>query len=113
MAWVTLGALSLVILFSGYSVFFPGKWSVSTFLTYYIDIAIFIGKRYPQFPCLTLVLTSSALWVGSWVFLRAKPVSLADMDLSEIYLIEQEKEEEILEQTIDWKTPSWWVRWLM
>lgn len=44
MAWSTLLALTLVILFSGYSVFFPGKWSTSTFLTYYIDIAIFICK---------------------------------------------------------------------
>ncbi|KAF2635885.1 hypothetical protein P280DRAFT_410704 [Massarina eburnea CBS 473.64] len=46
MAWVTLGALILVILFSGYSVFLSGRWNVSTFLTYYIDIAIFICKSY-------------------------------------------------------------------
>lgn len=50
MAWATLGALCLVIFFSGYTVFFPGRWSVSTFLTYYIDIAIFIGKPFSNFP---------------------------------------------------------------
>lgn len=46
LAWVTGGALVLVILFSGYSVFFPGRWSVGTFLTYYIDIAIFVISRH-------------------------------------------------------------------
>lgn len=44
LAWTTLFALSLVILFSGYSVFFPGRWSVGAFLTYYIDIAIFFRE---------------------------------------------------------------------
>ncbi|KAK4617767.1 Proline-specific permease [Fulvia fulva] len=41
-AWITPLALCLVIMFSGYSVFFPGPWSTSSFLTYYIDIGIFI-----------------------------------------------------------------------
>ncbi|KAI1335936.1 amino acid permease/ SLC12A domain-containing protein [Xylariaceae sp. FL0016] len=47
MAWATLGALTLIILFSGYSVFIGGNWSVSSFLTYYIDIAIFARKWLP------------------------------------------------------------------
>lgn len=111
MAWATLSALSLVILFSGYSVFFPGNWSVSTFLTYYVDIAIFIGKIFAV--SVEARLTSVVLWATSWIFLRAKPVSLADMDLSEIYLIEQEKEEDNGELKVDWRTPSWWTRWLM
>lgn len=61
MAWSTLVAVSLVILFSGTSlkhstsyefanryagfyVFFPGQWSVSTFLTCYLNIVIFLCK---------------------------------------------------------------------
>ncbi|KAK4543240.1 hypothetical protein LTR36_005790 [Oleoguttula mirabilis] len=76
-AWITLGALCLVVLFSGYSVFFPGNWSVSGFLTYYIDLAIFV-----------------VLWALAWVFFRAKFISLKEMDLSEILLIEEEREDE-------------------
>ncbi|KAF2754467.1 hypothetical protein EJ05DRAFT_443227 [Pseudovirgaria hyperparasitica] len=42
MAWATLGTLVVVVLTSGYSVFFPGRWSTSVFLTTYINLPIFI-----------------------------------------------------------------------
>ncbi|KAI5358969.1 putative glycoside hydrolase, family 3, amino acid permease/ SLC12A domain-containing protein [Septoria linicola] len=96
-AWTTLVALVVVILTSGYSGFFSGRWDVSSCLTYYIDIAIFIS-----------------LWMVSLFFFRAKPVSLSDTDLSEIYLIEQERSEAkqmaILEEGF---RDSWWRRWLI
>ncbi|KAE9968107.1 hypothetical protein BLS_006015 [Venturia inaequalis] len=96
MAWSTLLALTLVILFSGYSVFFPGKWSTSTFLTYYIDIAIFIF-----------------LWAASWVFLRGKMVALRDMDFSEMCIIEQMAREEKEFDAVDSERLAWWRRWLI
>ncbi|KAF7197505.1 Proline-specific permease [Pseudocercospora fuligena] len=98
LGWVALIALVLVILFSGYSVFFPGNWTVSGFLTYYIDIAIFIF-----------------LWATAWIIFRAKLVSLFDMDLSEIHLIEREREDE-KQATSMHSVPqlsSWWRKWLI
>ncbi|KAF2166032.1 hypothetical protein M409DRAFT_66925 [Zasmidium cellare ATCC 36951] len=95
MAWSTLGALVLVILFSGYSVFFPGHWSVSSFLTYYIDIAIFI-----------------VLWALAWAVFRTKAVSLKEMDLSEIYVIEQEKEQEV-DMSVGEPRMAWWRKWII
>ncbi|KAB8304043.1 hypothetical protein EYC80_005389 [Monilinia laxa] len=41
-AWITGCILVLIIFFSGVPVFFPGNFTVSGFLTYYINIAIFI-----------------------------------------------------------------------
>ncbi|CAO2658293.1 Nn.00g060160.m01.CDS01 [Neocucurbitaria sp. VM-36] len=96
MAWVTLGALILVILFSGFSVFFPGHWSVSSFLTYYIDIAIFIF-----------------LWSVSWLCFKENPVSLKNMDLLEIHLIEQESEEEKQLAAGKLEKVSWWRKWVI
>ncbi|CAK1367575.1 unnamed protein product [Cercospora beticola] len=95
-AWTTLFALILVILTSGYSVFFPGKWSVSSFLTYYIDIAIFIG-----------------LWLLALLVFRDGPISLSAMDLSEIHLIEREKlvQESNAEDAVN--SASWWRRWVV
>ncbi|KAF2206285.1 hypothetical protein CERZMDRAFT_115817 [Cercospora zeae-maydis SCOH1-5] len=95
-AWSTPFALILVILTPGYSVFFPRKWSVSSFLTSYIDIAIFIG-----------------LWLIAFVKFRDRPISLSAMDLSEIHLIEKEK---LARQTSDMAvvTPaSWWRKWIV
>ncbi|GME40656.1 amino acid permease [Neofusicoccum parvum] len=40
-AWATLLAVFLVIFFSGFDVFFPGNWSVATFITCYLNIPIF------------------------------------------------------------------------
>ncbi|EME81274.1 uncharacterized protein MYCFIDRAFT_140266 [Pseudocercospora fijiensis CIRAD86] len=98
LGWAALCALVLVILFSGYSVFFPGHWSVTAFLTYYIDIAIFIF-----------------LWACALLIFRAKPVSLHNMDLSEIHLIEREREDE--KQAAGMHSvpqlSSWWRKWLI
>ncbi|KAJ4401143.1 hypothetical protein N0V91_008165 [Didymella pomorum] len=93
LAWVTAGALILVVLFSGYSVFFPGRWSVSTFLTYYVDIAIFIF-----------------LWVVAFFFSRSGIVALQDVDLSEIADVEHEKAEIL--HSAD-QNLSWWRKWII
>jgi amino acid transporter len=93
LAWVTGGALVLVILFSGYSVFFPGRWSVGTFLTYYIDIAIFIF-----------------LWVAGFCYARSGIIALQDVDLSEIADVDYEKAQILnsVEQNL-----SWWRKWIV
>jgi amino acid transporter len=93
LAWVTGGALILVILFSGYSVFFPGRWSVGTFLTYYIDIAIFIF-----------------LWVAGFCYARSGIIALQDVDLSEIADVDYEKAQILnsAEQNL-----SWWRKWIV
>lgn len=93
LAWVTGGALVLVILFSGYSVFFPGRWSVGTFLTYYIDIAIFIF-----------------LWVAGFCYARSGIIALQDVDLSEIADVDHEKAQILnsAEQNL-----SWWRKWIV
>jgi amino acid transporter len=93
LAWATGGALILVILFSGYSVFFPGRWSVGTFLTYYIDIAIFIF-----------------LWAAGVCYARSGIIALQDVDLSEITDVDHEKAEIVhsVEQNL-----SWWRRWII
>jgi amino acid transporter len=93
LAWVTGGALVLVILFSGYSVFFPGRWSVGTFLTYYIDIAIFIF-----------------LWVAGFCYARSGIIALQDVDLSEIADVDYEKAQILnsAEQNL-----SWWRKWIV
>jgi amino acid transporter len=93
LAWVTGGALILVILFSGYSVFFPGRWSVATFLTYYIDIAIFIF-----------------LWIAGFCYARSGIIALQDVDLSEIVDVDHEKAAilDSKEQNL-----SWWRKWIV
>ncbi|KNG44681.1 amino acid permease [Stemphylium lycopersici] len=93
LAWVTGGALILVILFSGYSVFFPGRWDVSSFLTYYIDIAIFIF-----------------LWIAGFCYARSGIIALKDVDLSEIAEVDHEKAEILksAEQNL-----SWWRKWIL
>ncbi|KAI4644383.1 hypothetical protein J4E93_006284 [Alternaria ventricosa] len=93
LAWATGGALVLVILFSGYSVFFPGRWSVGTFLTYYVDIAIFIF-----------------LWVAGFCYARSGIIALQDVDLSEIADVDHDKAEILVsvEQNL-----SWWRKWVI
>ena len=93
LAWITAGALILVVLFSGYSVFFPGRWSVSTFLTYYVDIAIFIF-----------------LWVIAFFFSRSGIVALQDVDLSEIADVDHEKA--AILHSVDHNL-SWWRKWII
>ncbi|TGO58536.1 hypothetical protein BOTNAR_0180g00230 [Botryotinia narcissicola] len=42
LAYVSICAFTILLLCNGYSVFFPGKWSVSSFLTAYIGLPIFL-----------------------------------------------------------------------
>ncbi|KAF3045366.1 hypothetical protein E8E11_009198 [Didymella keratinophila] len=93
LAWVTGGALVLVVLFSGYSVFFPGRWSRSTFLTYYVDIVIFIF-----------------LWIVAFFFSRTGIFALQDVDLSEIADVDHEKTEIL--HSAD-QNLSWWRKWII
>lgn len=93
LAWITACALVLVILFSGFSVFFPGHWSVSTFLTYYVDIAIF-----------------AFLWVVAFFFSRSGIVALQDVDLSEIQDVDREKTDIL--NSIESNLP-WWRKWVV
>jgi hypothetical protein len=52
--------------------------------------------------------------LAALVFCRDKFVSLVDMDLSEIYLIEQERAEEKQMMAMLATVPqSWWRRWLI
>lgn len=43
-AWITLLMVFLVVFFSGFDVFFPGNFSASSFLTCYVNVAIFAGS---------------------------------------------------------------------
>lgn len=57
----------------------------------------------------------TGLWATAWAFKRSGFVSLEDMDLSEIHLIEREREEEkqtafIAEQA---ERKSLWRKWLI
>ncbi|KAF5000829.1 hypothetical protein FGRMN_1437 [Fusarium graminum] len=85
MAWTTAVGLVIIILFSGYSVFFPGHWNVSSFLVSYIGIPIFL-----------------CLWGGAYFFLRTPIVPLKTMDLSEMEVIEREKENAPEEEKLPW-----------
>lgn len=77
----------------GFSVFFPGHWSTPSFITFYIDIAIFI-----------------ALWAAGFIFFRSKIVSTSEMDLSEIVVIDRERE--IIESVIKEEKGKWY-KWIM
>ncbi|PQE28497.1 amino acid permease protein [Rutstroemia sp. NJR-2017a WRK4] len=62
-AWITGFIVFLVIFFSGYAVFFPGNFTASGFLTYYINIAIFV-----------------ALYVFFKIFLKSKIIPLESIN---------------------------------
>lgn len=66
---------------------------MSTFLTYYVDIAIFI-----------------LLWVIAFFFSRSGIVALHDVDLSEIGDVDHEKTEIL--QSAD-QHLSWWRKWII
>ncbi|KIV93012.1 hypothetical protein PV10_04257 [Exophiala mesophila] len=94
LGWFTLISVSLVVIFSGYNVFFPGHWSTSSFLTCYIDIAIFIF-----------------LWAVSWFYFRGGILKLSEVDLSEIHKIDVEKETLSLKK--DPELSSWWRKYII
>ncbi|KAI5296671.1 hypothetical protein KEM52_002078 [Ascosphaera acerosa] len=50
LSWFTLFMVCVVVFFSGFDVFFPGKWSVSQFLTCYINIFIFLSTSTTPTP---------------------------------------------------------------
>ena len=110
MAWATLVALVLVVLFNGYEVFFPGEWSVSTFLIQYIDIAIFIGKYVHVSPLVSsLIECLIVLWLCSWVVFQKRPFKLSEVNLSEMEKIEAEKQQYLEEPELR----AWWRRYII
>lgn len=56
---------------------------------------------------------SIALWAVSWAFFRENPVSLKDMDFSEIYIIEQIAHEEKDLAIMNPEAMPWWRKWLV
>lgn len=65
-AYITTSIVSLIVIFSGYAVFFPGNFTTSGFLTYYINIAIF-----------------AVLYIFFKIYLRSKIVPLEQIDFSD------------------------------
>jgi amino acid transporter len=105
MSWATLVALSIVTLFSGYAVFLKGHWNTSSFLVSYIGIPIFFSKLNTGVVSAVSGIAADfqiALWAGSFLFFRDRIVSLRDMDLSEIHLIEAERDAAPLEKKLPW-----------
>ncbi|KAH6667596.1 amino acid permease [Halenospora varia] len=77
-AYVTTLIVFLIIFFSGYAVFFPGNFTASGFLTYYINIAIF-----------------AVLYIFFKFFLKSKIIPLEHIDFSgELESIQAWKESE-------------------
>ncbi|KAL6250486.1 hypothetical protein RBB50_002788 [Rhinocladiella similis] len=85
MAWITTLVLALIILFSGYSVFLRGHWNTDSFLVSYIGIPIFLF-----------------LWACAFLFFRSGIIPLREIDLSEIEIIEREKELRPAEKKLPW-----------
>jgi len=80
-AWITLLMVFLVILFSGFDVFFPGNFSASSFLTCYVNIAIF-----------------AVLYIVFKILLKSKVISMDDINFgSELQSIRYWKEAEAVE----------------
>lgn len=51
LAYVSISAFTILLLCNGFSVFFPGKWSVSSFLTAYIGLPIFLAIYFVHRIC--------------------------------------------------------------
>jgi amino acid transporter len=66
---------------------------VATFLTYYIDIAIFVF-----------------LWIAGFCYVRSGIIALQDVDLSEIVDVDHEKAA-ILDSKEE--NLSWWRKWIV
>ncbi|KAF9024819.1 hypothetical protein BDZ89DRAFT_1162030 [Hymenopellis radicata] len=84
----------LIVLFSGFALFFPGNWTVSGFLSNYINCFIFIALY------IVLKLTIEAPWV-----------SYEDMDFSEMEVTRAEKKAMEEAQALKHEVP-WWRRLL-
>lgn len=66
---------------------------MSTFLTYYVDIAIFV-----------------LLWVVAFWFQRSGVIKLRDIDLSEMADVEREKAEILVSPV---RNLPWWRKWII
>ncbi|EXJ78910.1 hypothetical protein A1O3_08410 [Capronia epimyces CBS 606.96] len=77
-AWFCLVWVILIILFSGFAVFFPGNFSASSFLTAYVNIPIFI-----------------ALFIFFRIYYRSRFLRAHEIDIkTELAYIAQEKEQQ-------------------
>ncbi|KAH7374125.1 amino acid permease [Cadophora sp. MPI-SDFR-AT-0126] len=80
-AWITLLMVFLVVIFSGFDVFFPGNFSASSFLTCYLNIGIF-----------------AVLYIGFKFLLKSRVISMEDINFGpELRSIRDWKEFEAIE----------------
>ncbi|KAJ6002219.1 hypothetical protein N7499_001916 [Penicillium canescens] len=92
-AWITGFMVVMIVLTSGYDVFCEGRWNTSTFLTSYLNIAIF-----------------AALYVFFKIFLKSKIIPLEEVDIkSEFDKIQKEKAagQYLTSEQLGW---PWWRR---
>ncbi|KAI5831862.1 hypothetical protein K523DRAFT_414646 [Schizophyllum commune Tattone D] len=80
----------LIVLFSGFSVFFPGQWSVSSFLSNYINCFLFVALY------IALKATINSPWVG-----------YDDMDFSEFDAIREEAKFREVQASLERRVPLW------
>ena len=89
----------LVILFSGFDVFFPGNFSASSFLTCYVNIAIFAGTASSQRARLEILadVTPLVLYIVFKILLKSKVISMNDINFGpELQSIRYWKEAEAI-----------------
>ncbi|RAL62890.1 hypothetical protein DID88_004731 [Monilinia fructigena] len=93
-AWITGSILVLIIFFSGVTAFFPGNFTASEFLTYYINIAIFIGMSSLIADMLYMLINLLAvLYAFFKFFLQSKVIPLESINFEpELDSIRQWKE---------------------
>lgn len=90
LAWYSIIAFSLILLFNGFPVFLKGNWDTSSFFASYISIPIFIG--------------SYLLWK---VLKRTKTVRLEDIDF---VTGRRELDAMELEDEHTYRPETWWQR---
>ncbi|KAL7423193.1 hypothetical protein Q5752_002493 [Cryptotrichosporon argae] len=90
-AWYALVLISIILFFSGYTVFLSGNWSTSTFITSYFPLAFF--------PC---------LFVGWKLFKKTKFVRAHEMDfVSDLAEVEADSYDEPAPTNFAAKVWSW------
>ncbi|EDN96566.1 hypothetical protein SS1G_01492 [Sclerotinia sclerotiorum 1980 UF-70] len=80
-AWITGFMVFLIVFFSGFAVFFPGNFTASEFLTYYINVAIFIGKLDPDLAKKSIITNwLPGLYAFFKLVLKSKVIPLESID---------------------------------
>ncbi|KAG7909363.1 hypothetical protein KL906_002857 [Ogataea polymorpha] len=89
-AWSSMIFVILVLLFSGFDIFVHGYFSVSGLITCYINLPIF------AFLCIFFKIT-----------MKSKLLPLEELDLSEIYMVRNEKERILELKLAESNRPLW------